>query len=101
MTTRSFELLISDAAETQIREIERDPTCQGLGKQVKKALRHLMNDPSHPGLKSHPMRNLEAVYGVKVFSSYVQNNTPQAHRILWCYGPGQKQITVLAVIPHY
>jgi hypothetical protein len=51
--------------------------------------------------QSHAMKNLDAVYGTKVFSSYAQNNTPQAHRILWCYGPKAKQITILAVIPHY
>jgi hypothetical protein len=52
-------------------------------------------------LNSHPMDTFEKVYKLKVFSSYVQNNTPQAHRILWAYGPKPKQLTVLAVIPHY
>lgn len=101
MTTKSFELLFLDTAESQIKDIERDRSRQGLVKQIKKALRHLAENPNHPGLRSHPMKNLDAVYGTKVFSSYVQNNTPQAHRFLWCYGPGAKQITVLAVIPHY
>jgi hypothetical protein len=101
MTTKSFELLFLNTAEAQIKEIERDRARQGLVKQIKKALRHLAKNPNHPGLKSHPLKNLDATYGTKVFSSYAQNNTPQAHRILWCYGPDAKQITVLAVIPHY
>ena len=101
MTTKSFELLFLDTAESQIKDIERDRSRQGLVKQIKKALRHLAENPNHPGLKSHPMKNLDAVYGAKVFSSYAQNNTPQAHRILWCYGPDAQQITILAVIPHY
>ncbi len=101
MTTRSFELLFLDTAESQIKEIERGRSRQGLVKQIKKALRHLAENPNHPGLKSHSMKNLDAVYRAEIFSSYAQNNTPQAHRILWCYGPYAKQITVLAVIPHH
>ena len=101
MTTKSFELFFLDSTRAQIKEIEEDRSRQGLIKQLKKALRHLSENPNHPGLKSHPMKNLDDIYGTKVFSSYVQNNTPQAHRILWTYGPKAKQITVLAVIPHY
>lgn len=101
MTTKNYELLFLNTAEEQIKEIERDRARQGLVKQIKKALRHLAVNPYYSGLNSHPMKNLDDVYGTKVFSSYVQNNTPQAYRILWCYGPNKKQITVLAVIPHY
>ncbi len=101
MTTRSFELLFLESAESQIKEIQSSRSRQGLIKQVKKALRNLSENPNHPGLNSHPMRNLDTAYGVKVFSSYIQNNTPQAHRVLWCYGPESGQITILAVIPHY
>lgn len=32
--------------------------------------------------------------------SYVENNTPGAWRIFWEYGPGARQITVLAVSKH-
>ena len=101
MTTKSFELFFVDAAFVQIQEIEKNRNQQGLIKQIKKALRHLSESPNHPGLKSHPIKNLDEIYGTKVFSSYAQNNTPQAHCILWTYGPGAKQITILAVIPHY
>jgi len=88
-------------AEAQIEAIMSDRSNVGLQKQLKKALKFLMSDPMHPGLNSHVMETFEEVYGVKVFSSYVQNRTPQAHRILWTYGPSQKQLTILAVIPHY
>src|ERR1035437_10653037 len=91
MTTKSFELLFLDAAESQIKAIERDQSRQGLVKQIKKALRHLSENPNYPALKSHPMKTLDAVYGVKVFSSYAQNNTPQTHRINWCYRPQKKK----------
>lgn len=101
MTTLPFELGWTSTAEGQVRSIEKDRNKAGLIKQIKKALRHLIENPSHPGLKTHPMKNLEAVYGEKIFSSYAQNNTPQAHRILWYYGPKAQQITIAAIIPHY
>jgi len=36
----------------------------------------------------------------KVFAAYAQNRTPGAYRIFWCYGPGKKDITILAITPH-
>jgi hypothetical protein len=101
MTTRSFDLILTDEARTQIQAIENDRSRQGLIKQLKKALKHLAANPNHPGLQSHPIAQLDKVFGGKVFSSYVQNHTPQAHRILWLYGPKAKQITIVSVTPHY
>ncbi len=101
MTTKSFELSLTDEAEAQVRAIEADRSRQGLVKQLKKTLRHLAANPNHPGLQSHPIAQFDKVFGGKVFSSYVQNNTPQAHRILWIYGPKSKQITIVNVVPHY
>lgn len=99
--TQPFDLYFTETAENQIRDIESDASKKGLIKQLKKALCHLSQNTQHPGLNTHTMKNLDSLFGCKVFSSYVQNQTPQAHRILWCYGPKQKQITILAVIPHY
>ena len=96
-----FELLLSTSAKEQIQTIMDDPAKSGLQKQLKKAFRHLSQDPSYPGLSSHPISQFDKIFGGKVFSSYVQNNTPQAHRILWVYGPKAKQITLVAVIAHY
>jgi hypothetical protein len=96
-----FELRMTPEAEAQIKDIMDNPARSGLQKQLKKALGNLSRNPLYPGLSSHPMDTFEKVYHLKVFSSYVQNNTPQAHRILWAYGPKSKQLTILAVIPHY
>ena len=96
-----FELLLSTSAKEQIQTIMDNPTHRGLQKQLKKAFHHLSQDPSHPGLSSHPMPQFNKIFGGKVFSSYVQNNTPQAHRILWVYGPESKQITIVTVMAHY
>lgn len=97
----TFELFNSTDAGLQISKIMDDLNRPGLAKQLKKALGNLSRDPGHPGLQSHPVAQFDALFGAKVFSSYVQNNTPGAHRILWVYGPKVRQITVVAVIPHY
>ena len=96
-----FELLLSTDAKAQSQAIMADTANEGLKKQLKKAFRFLSENPNHPGLQSHPIAQFDKIFGGKVFSSYVQNNTPQAHRILWIYGPKTKQITIIAVIPHY
>lgn len=97
----TFELFNSTDAGLQIAKILGDPARVGLAKQLKKALGHLSRDPNYPGLQSHPVSQFDALFGAKVFSSYIQNHTPAAHRILWAYGPKVRQITVVAVIPHY
>ena len=96
-----FELLISSEAKSQIQEIMDNSAKAGLAKQLKKSLKHLSENPNHSGLRSHPVSQFDSLFGAKVFSSYVQNKTPQAHRLLWVYGPKNRQITVVAAIPHY
>ena len=39
-------------------------------------------------------------YGMKVWESYLENNTPGADRIFWAYGPKQGDITVIGLEPH-
>ena len=36
----------------------------------------------------------------KVFEAYAQNQTPDAYRVFWCYGPEKRQITLVAIAPH-
>ena len=87
-----FSLKISSLAKEQIEKIMQDRSSKGLQKQLKKSFKHLQNDPKHPGLNSHLLSEVD---GVKVWTSYVQNNTPRAYRILWSYGDQGK------VIAHY
>ena len=60
----------------------------------------LGKDPKYPGLNSHEIVSLTARYGMKVFESYVENNTPGAGRLFWVYGPGKNEITVIGLEPH-
>lgn len=96
-----FSLTLTPEAKEQIRAIMDDPSRSGLQKQLRKAFGFLSQNPKHPGLNSHPLVGSEKSLGVKVWTSYVQNRTPQAHRVLWTYGTKKDEIVILAVIPHY
>ncbi|HSW70120.1 MAG TPA: hypothetical protein VLI69_08245 [Gammaproteobacteria bacterium] len=75
---------------------------EGLFKQIYKTIDLLKVNPRHPGLHTHPYYSIENPYHPKekVFEAYVQNKTPGAYRVFWCYGPEQKQITILSITPH-
>jgi hypothetical protein len=69
-------------------------------KKLVKALGYLAADPRHNSLSSHEISDLSRKHGLKIFQSYLENNTPGAGRIFWTYGPDAQDITVLAVEPH-
>ncbi len=71
-----------------------------LYKQIGKAMVLLSSNPKHPGLNSHEITSLTARYGMKVFESYLENNTPKAGRIFWVYGGNKKDITIIGLEPH-
>jgi hypothetical protein len=89
---------MSSEAKKQIQDIMNNPSKKGLQKQLKKSLGFLKSDPKYPSLNSHPIGEID---GLKVWTSYVQNRTPQAYRILWTYGNTKNTIYLLQVIPHY
>jgi hypothetical protein len=69
-------------------------------KKLAKTLGFLGQNPRHPGLASHEIDDLTRQHGIKIFQSYLENNTPAAGRLFWAYGPEQGDITVLAIEPH-
>jgi hypothetical protein len=69
-------------------------------KKLVKALGYLQENPRHNSLASHEIDDLTRKYGLKVFQSYLENNTPAAGRLFWVYGPDHGEITVLAIEPH-
>jgi hypothetical protein len=73
-----------------------------LFKQVVKCVELLQANPRHPGLKTLEYNSIENPYDpdTKVFEAYVQNRTPGAYRIFWCYGPKKGEITIIAITPH-
>lgn len=68
--------------------------------QLGKAMYLLQINPKHPGLNSHEIQPLTRRYGMKVFESYLENNTPKAGRIFWVYGPNKNDITIIGLEPH-
>ena len=75
---------------------------EGLFKQVVKCVELLQANPRHPGLKTHEYNSIENPYDpdTKVFEAYVQNRTPGAYSVFWCYGPRMGEITIVAITPH-
>ena len=71
-----------------------------LYKTLGKALKLLAEDPRYPGLHSHEISTLTKRYGMKVWESYLENNTPAAGRIFWVYAPGKGDITIIGLEPH-
>ena len=97
-----FELLFTPTAQQELKRLEGSARHTGLVKQVKKTLGFLQTNPRHPSLQTHVFHSLEHPHhpGAKVFEAYVQQRTPAAYRLFWCYGPRKGQITVLAITPH-
>lgn len=65
-----------------------------------KAMRLLSQDPSYPSLHTHDIEPLTKRYGIKVWQSYLENNTSHAMRMYWVYGPDRQDITIIGLEPH-
>ena len=99
------KLQAAAAASLANREKRKDAKTskgEGLFKQVEKCVRLLLDNPRHPGLNTHEYDSIDNPYDPKkkVFEAYVQNRTPGAYRLFWCYGPGPKELTLIAITPH-
>ncbi len=95
-----FSVLFSATAAGQLERLEKDRGLAKRLKAVRKAIARLEADPRHPALQSHRFVSLSGPDGEEVFVSYAEQDTPAAYRVLWCYGPDRRQITVLAIIRH-
>jgi hypothetical protein len=97
-----FAVVFAQRAQKELERLERSSQHSGLVKQLKKTLGFLQTNPRHPSLQTHVFHSLEHPYHPKekVFEAYVQQHTPAAYRIFWCYGPKKDQITVIAMTPH-
>jgi hypothetical protein len=93
---------LASLASRRKKEKAKSSKDEGLFKQVHKTVTLLAANPKHPGLQTHEYRSLPHPYDLaqKVFEAYAQNQTSNAYRVFWCYGPGKRQITIVAVTPH-
>jgi hypothetical protein len=77
-----------------------------LFKRISKTIGFLSVNPKHNSLCSHEIDDLTRRYSkitgqnIKVWQSYLENNTPAAGRIFWVYGPAKGEITIIALEPH-
>ena len=85
---------------TRKQQGQLDRAEQKFFKKLVKALGYLQENPRHNSLASHEIDDLTRKYGLKIFQSYLENNTLAAGRLFWTYGPDRGDITVLAVEPH-
>lgn len=86
-----YKLKFTDIASSNLMELEENRNfCKRL-KAVRKALGYLEKNPRHPSLNTHK---------IEIFEAYAENKTPQAYRVFWHYGPGKKEITIIAITPH-
>jgi hypothetical protein len=97
-----FQELERSAHQTQGKGKAKSSLQEGLFKQVVKTLKLLRENPRHPGLQTHPYSSFPHPWDVKqkVFEAYVQNNTPGAYRIFWCYGKNRHILVILAITPY-
>jgi hypothetical protein len=93
---------ISSLEARQKKKKTKASPMEGLFKQVKKCVDLLKENPRYPGLSTHEFRSKDHPHtpGGKVFEAYVQQKTPGAYRLFWCYGPGKDQITIIAITSH-
>jgi hypothetical protein len=96
----AFSLVFTHEAEVDLRELEAAPALAKRLKAVRKTLAHLEKKPRHPSLQTHEFTSLSETFGTKVFEAYAEQNAPAAYRIFWHYGPGKRQITVVAITRH-
>lgn len=102
----SWRLEFADEAAQAIDNLQRYD--ERRHRKVQRALGRLQENPRHPGLASHQYESFPADPKVKIWESYVENNTPSAWRIFWRYGPDTigedggtiPVITIVAITPH-
>ena len=103
-----FELEWTDEANNFYDLLKRDASRKKHYKAVKKALKLLAQNPHHNSLQTHEFKSLSGPNGEKVFEAYAEQNTPNAHRLFWYYGPDELDakgnhipiITIFVITPH-
>jgi hypothetical protein len=96
----AFSLKFTLQAEADLDALEADRGLIKRLKAVRKTLGYLETNPRHPSLNTHKYSALTGPNGEEIFEAYAENRTPAAYRIFWFYGPGKKEITIIAITQH-
>lgn len=102
------KLRFKPTASGELDRIENDPASKGILNQVRKTLGYLETNLKAKSLQTHEFESLTRRYGVKTFEAYAQQNTPNAYRVFWQYGPDEidkngNRISILTIVgigPH-
>jgi len=95
-----FALRFTPASIETLDELKHNPSLKKRYNAVKKALKLLSDNPRHPSLQTHQYYSISGPDDEKVFEAYAEQNTPDAYRIFFYYGPKRGEITVFAITPH-
>ena len=95
-----FEIILTERARKHWDHLKADTGLEKRFRAVRKTLRFLSENPRHPSLQTHEFTSIKGPEGEKVFEAYAEQSTPAAYRVFWYYGPGENQITVIAITPH-
>jgi hypothetical protein len=95
-----FSLRFTLSAKEDLEALSSDPSLERHCKAVRKALGYLEKNPRYPSLNTHKYSSLRGNQGEEIFEAYAENKTPGAYRIFWHYGPNEKTITIISILPH-
>ncbi len=95
-----FNLKYSDTAKEQFLELETSKDKIAQYKAVSKTLGLMQINLRHPSLNTHKYDTITSPFGGEVFESYAQNKTPAAYRVFWTYGPGRRELYIIAITSH-
>jgi hypothetical protein len=95
-----FTIAFTPKSKEQYDFLKTDPSQEAHYKAVKKTIELLAENTRHRSLETHEFHGLKAPNKEKVFEAYAQQNTPDAYRVFWYYGPGKAQITILLISSH-
>jgi hypothetical protein len=95
-----FILYWADSAKESYTFLKNNTSQNKHYKAVKKALNLLSENPRHSSLQTHEFKSLKGPDNEKVFEAYAEQNTPNAYRIFWYYGPTKNAITIFLIAPH-
>jgi len=94
------ELRFTPSARDTLAALEADRWKAALLRQVRKT--HGLLETRHPALQTHTGRSLKTQGGGDVFEAYVQQHTPAAFRVFFCYDPdwtaGRRRIAVITIL---
>ena len=93
-----FKLDLSDEAKAELKRLkQRDVKRARKAAAALKKLRE--HGPKYPSLNTHKIESIPGPFG-ETWESYIENHTPNAWRVFWCYGPKTGMIHVFAIREH-